>query len=197
VRVLRFAARALALEGRTFFCGVEYLTGRLRVRPAGFSYDRDQIAVYWLYAMPAFIIPEAIAFDLLLAHWPAVRYASDGLHLYLLVWGYGILGALRRAPHRVEAGRAELRLGPFMHVSLPLDAIERAGVCAAAFDRTALRALRGEAGVLALPQAGRLVEIALRRPVVLERAPFEARTVSRLFVMADRPHELAAALTQP
>jgi hypothetical protein len=196
VRVLRFARRALALEARTFLSGLEYLTGRLRARPAGFSYDRDQIAVYWLYALPAFIIPEMIAFDLLLGHWPGVRYASDALHLYLLVWGYGILGALRRAPHRVESGRAEVRLGPFMQASFPLDAIADARVCAAAFDRTALRALRREAGVLALPEAGRMVEIALRRPVVLERALFGPRTVSRLFVMADRPHELAAALVR-
>ena len=193
---LRFAGAALALEARIFAAGLALLTGCARAPRDGHSYTRNQNAITVLWCAPVMLLPEMVLLDVLLARWPSARLASDLLHVYLTVWALGVIAALRGAPHRVTAVSAELRLGPFMRATLPLDAILSVRVRRQENGRSALRAERAGSALFTLPDADALVEVELKRPIRVERALHAPRSVSRLLIVADRPHDFAAALSR-
>jgi hypothetical protein len=190
------AAAAIRLEARIVVAAIRFVLCGFRLRrPTGFSYDRKSDTSVMLLAFAALTVPEMLVLDLLLIHHPVARTISDVLHGYAIVWMLGIVASTRLQPHALDADTVTFRLGSFMSAR-----VERANIVSLARrrfgegGRAARRALRDDACILALPDAGELIECELREPVVVDRGLLAPRTVKRLFIEADEPAALINAL---
>lgn len=189
------AARFLALETTLVVAALRFtLGGFRRALPAGFSYTQHSDAPL-LLALPLFVIlPEMIVVDLLVppAYW-GWRVASDGLHVYGMLWALGAYALFRDRPHRVEDGRVRLSLGGIRTLSVETGQILSATVRPATFDRRAWRRAHAADGWSLMMSGAPVVEIELAAPLAVVGSR-GTRDVWRLAVSADRPHEFARAL---
>jgi hypothetical protein len=192
-------ARAVAVELVVTGLGLRScLPPYRRTDPPGFPYRKDAylriVPILFVFTLPAdmLLLGEILPSRLWLVH-----RVITGLDIYGFFWVLGFLETMRRRPHRVEEGTVELFRGIMNRARF-----ERADVAEAAklsdFDTGAqLKAYARKRDALAMAVAGvPLVEIGLRRPIVVECLfpPFR-RTASRLIASANVPDDLVRALT--
>ncbi|MDQ6926592.1 MAG: hypothetical protein M3154_10210 [Candidatus Eremiobacteraeota bacterium] len=188
-------SRYLAVELVVVASAVRYLCGGFqRPLPPGFSYVRTWATFPLCLAMPVFVVPEMIAFDFVLWNAGWWRVGSDVLHVYAMLWAIGIAATARTRPHRLDAERVRLRLGCLRRLDL-----ERINIAAArvhgALAAEQKRALRRAGDTVTMTLDGvPAVELTLHEPVAVRSVTGRTRSVRRVFVSADDPAALAAAL---
>lgn len=180
-------ARFFAAETMIVISSLRYLCGGFRTaRPSGFSYHDQSMYTPFLLAMPLFVIPELVAIDLMLWHAPlGWRLASLGIHVYALVWAYGLVALFRNRPHQIVGDSVVFRCGPFRRVLIPRGTIAACSRVAHSLSKSTFKELAGDDPCLVL-LGSPIVCIELREPV---------GGIKRLFVSADDPSALMRALT--
>ena len=187
----RFAPQALArffaVETMIVISSLPYLCGGFRTaRPSGFSYHDQSMYTPFLLAMPLFMIPELLAVDFALWHAPVGwRLGSLFIHLYALVWAYGLVALFRNRPHQLVGDRVVFRCGPFRRVVIPRAAIAACTTVPQSIGKSAFKQLTGDDPSLVL----------LGSPIVCIELREHVGSINRLFVSADDPSALMRALT--
>jgi|GEM_PF-1830007 len=180
-------ARFFAVETTIVISSIRYLCGGFRTaRPSGFSYHDQSMYTPFLLAMPLFVIPELVAIDLMLWHAPlGWRLASLVIHVYALVWAYGLVALFRNRPHQIVGDRFVFRCGPFRALVIPRATIAACSRVEHSLSKSAFKQLAGDDPCLVL-LGSPIVRIELSEPV---------GGINRLFVSADDPSALIRALT--
>jgi hypothetical protein len=180
-------ARFFAAETMIVISSLRYLCGGFRTaRPSGFSYHDQSMYTPFLLAMPLFMIPELVAIDLMLWHAaPGWRLASLVIHVYALVWAYGLVALFRNRPHQIVGDRVVFRCGPFRRVVIPRAAIAACTTVPQTIGKSAFKKLAGGDPCLVL----------LGSPIVCVELREHVGSINRLFVSADDPSALMRVLT--
>ena len=179
-------ARFAAAESMIVLSAFRYVFGGFRkVRPVGFHYDVQSMYTPFLLAMPLFVIPEMLVLDVILWHAPwGWRLLNEGVHVYALIWAFGLVALFRNRPHQILGERAILRLGPFRRIVVPLDAIASTHPVPDTLGGRGIKKLAAGDPQLLVPGAP-TVCIVLRAPLA---------GANRIFVLADDPSGLMRAL---
>ncbi len=179
-------ARFFAVESMIVVSSLRYLGGGFRTpRPLGFHYHDQSMYTPFLLAMPLFMIPELIAIDLMLWHAPIWwRLGSLAVHIYTLVWAYGLVALFRNRPHQLIGDRMVFRCGPFRRFVLPLASIASCSLVPPSITKSDFAKLAGKNPCLVL-LGSPTVCVDLREPV---------EGIQRVFVSADDPSALMRAL---
>ncbi|GAC1579766.1 MAG: hypothetical protein NVS3B7_13980 [Candidatus Elarobacter sp.] len=190
--------RFMAAELVVIASAVRYVFGGFRrPLPDGFSYVKRWSSLPLFVAIPILTLPEMAVLDFALWHaswyW---RFANDALHLYAMLWCFGLVATARTRPHRCDAQRVRLRFGCLRKLDLERSNIAAASVHAAIADsRAHRRALRRQGDAFSMALSGApAVELTLREPVEVRSLLGRSRSVRRVFVAVDEPAAFAAAL---
>jgi len=161
------------------------ITGWFR-RPRAGSFSMRStgwMAVAGVIAM--LVIPETVAFHLLLAHWsPLVAWIATASSAYLLLWLVGDAHAIRLYPVRITGGMLRVLIGIRWRVAIPLEDITSVERITAVPD-----------GALNLALLEPTVLVTLRAPVEVRGLLGIRRRGDRLALTIDDPAALIAALS--
>lgn len=179
-------ARFAAVESMIVISAFRYVFGGFRKpRPTGFHYDVQSMYTPFLLAMPLFVIPEMLVLDVILWHAPwGWRLLNEGVHVYALIWAFGLVALFRNRPHQILGERAVLRLGPFRRIVVPLQAIASTHLVPDTLGDRGIKKLAAGDPQLLVPGAP-TVCIELHEPLAGARC---------IFVSADDPSGLMRAL---
>ena len=150
-----------------------------------------------LLALPVFLIPSAIAIDIVIpqAYWPW-RVFDDCVNLYAILWGIGLYATFRMRPHRIVDGTIRLALGVFRTAEVPLAHIGAAHVTQTNFDPKAWSRAHRTDGLSFAVYGTPVVIFDLAVPLVRAHGT-ETRSITRVAVSCDDAFALARATAIP
>ena len=167
-----------------------------RKRAPGTTYDRGTFGLALALAFTPVLAAEAVAVHLL-AGGGWIAWGLTAIHVYGLIWLWGVALGPRAYPHRVGRDDAVLRGGPLHRVRVPRSAVagasarrERAG--------SDVQGLVERDGAVLLPVRGRVdVWLQLSEPVEVQRPLREPLLTRHLAVASDDPDGLVRHLLAP
>jgi hypothetical protein len=193
----RPVARFVALEPRIWIC---LYRGAVRRRPLAadeFRYSKRSMMGTML-AFAVMVVPvETLAYEFLIS-WPLVRWILFFATVYMTLWVVGLYASLQVLPYRLEAAGMRLHYGLLAEGFVPY-----AQIADVVVERA--KAPGGQEGLRAVPQRGTAylaaggrtnLTLRLREPVVLQGMIKEAAPARVLYLAADDPARLAAALRE-
>ncbi len=191
-------ARFLAIETTVMGAALRFLTGGFRQPlPAGFGFTKTASDLPMLLALPVFLIPTAIAIDIVIpqAQWPW-RVLDDFVNLYAILWGVGLYATFRKRPHRIVDGTLYLALGVFRAAEIPLAHIAAARVTRTNFDPRAWSRQHRADGLSFALEGTPVVVFDLAVPLVRSHRG-EDRAIACVAVSCDDAFALARATAIP
>ncbi len=128
----------------------------------------------------------------------ALRAAHLACEAVVILAGLGAAAALARAPHEVRQDSLVLRTGFFGDVSIPREAVRWVGPVVRTVAGRGVRPVPDEPGAVACSADGTVnVALHLRPPVRLDLGAAGVVTAEALYISADSPAALHAALHDP
>ena len=193
----RPVARFVALEPRIWICLYRWAFRRRPLAAEEFRYSKRSMMGTML-AFVVMVVPvETLAYEFLIP-WPLVRWILFLATIYMTLWVVGLYASLQVLPYRLEAAGIRLHHGLLADGFVPY-----AQIADVIVERA--KAPEGQEGLRAVPQrsaaylaAGGRTDLTLRlhEPVVLQGMIKEAAPARLLYLAADDPTALAAALRE-
>ena len=193
----RPVARFVALEPRIWICLYRWAFRRRPQAADEFRYSKRSMMGTML-AFAVMVVPvETLAYEFLIP-WPLVRWILFLGTVYMTLWVVGLYASLQILPYRLEAAGIRLHYGLLADGFVPY-----AQIADVVVERA--KAPGGQEGLRAVPQrsaaylaAGGRTDLTLRlhAPVVLQGMIKEAPPSRVLYLAADDPARLAAALRE-
>ena len=190
-------ARFVALEPRVWICLYRWAFRRRPLPAAAFRYNKRSMMGTML-AFAVMVVPvETLAYEFLIP-WPLVRWILFLATVYMTLWVVGLYASLQVLPYRLEADGIRLHYGLLAEGCVPY-----AQIADVIVERA--KAPGGQEGLRTVPQrgaaylaAGGRTDLTLRlhEPVVLQGMIKEAAPARVLYLAADDPVGLAAALRE-
>jgi len=182
-----FPARLAPFLASELAVGWLALTGWFR-RPAPGGFSMRSTGWLLIAGVISFVvIPEAIAFHVLLAHWSAIAaWLATASSLYLLLWIIGDAQAVRLYPVRVSDGVLRVMIGVRWRVAIPVSEIASV---------TAIHAV--PPGALDLSLLEPTVLVSLRSPAEVRGLFGRRRRGDRIALTIDDAAALCAAVARP